>query len=61
MTATGIRSDHDVLVHITRKATVSGYTRINMMAIDPSPAAEEYGIDARFGRRNLDSDHLGVS
>ena len=40
---------------------MSGYTRINMMAIDPSPAAEEYGIDARFGRSHLDSDHLGVS
>jgi mannose-6-phosphate isomerase-like protein (cupin superfamily) len=40
---------------------MSGYTRINMMAIDPSPVAREHGIDARFGRSHLDSDHLGVS
>ena len=40
---------------------MSGYTRINLMAIDPSPAAGEHGIDARFGRSHLDSQHLGIS
>jgi mannose-6-phosphate isomerase-like protein (cupin superfamily) len=37
------------------------FTLKNMMDIEDSAAERGPGIEARFGRKHLDSDHLGVS
>ena len=39
---------------------MAGYTVVNMNNLDDS-AAERAGVEARFARRHLDSEHLGVS
>jgi mannose-6-phosphate isomerase-like protein (cupin superfamily) len=40
---------------------MSDFTRRNLMEIDNSAADRAPGYEARFARRHLDSDHLGVS
>jgi mannose-6-phosphate isomerase-like protein (cupin superfamily) len=37
------------------------FTLKNMMDIEDSAAERGPGIEARFGRKHIDSDHLGVS
>ncbi len=39
---------------------MSSYTIVNLKEIDDS-AAERPGMEARFGRKHLESEHLGVS
>jgi mannose-6-phosphate isomerase-like protein (cupin superfamily) len=39
---------------------MASFTVKNLMDIDDS-AADQEGIEARFGRSHIDSDHLGVS
>jgi quercetin dioxygenase-like cupin family protein len=40
---------------------MSDYTRANFTEIEDSAAARGPGVEARFGRKHLDSEHLGVS
>lgn len=40
---------------------MSGYTIKNLMELDDALAGRESGVEARFARKHLDSDHLGVS
>jgi len=40
---------------------VSAYTIKNLMEIDDSAGDNAPNVEARFGRRHLDSQHLGVS
>lgn len=40
---------------------MSGFTIKNLKEIDDSAADRGADIEARFGRKHLDSDHLGVS
>jgi mannose-6-phosphate isomerase-like protein (cupin superfamily) len=40
---------------------MSDFTLKNMMDIEDSAAERGPGIEARFGRKHIDSDHLGVS
>jgi quercetin dioxygenase-like cupin family protein len=40
---------------------MSDFTRINLMEIDNSAAERGPRFEARFARRHIDSDHLGVS
>jgi mannose-6-phosphate isomerase-like protein (cupin superfamily) len=37
------------------------YTRINLKEIEDSAAERAPDLEARFGRKHLDSEHLGVS
>jgi quercetin dioxygenase-like cupin family protein len=40
---------------------MSGHTIINLKQLEGSEAARAAGIDARFGRSHLGSEHLGVT
>jgi mannose-6-phosphate isomerase-like protein (cupin superfamily) len=40
---------------------MSDYTHTNLMNLEDSAAGRGMDIEARFGRRHIDSDHLGVS
>ncbi len=40
---------------------MSGFTRINFKEIEDSAAGEDSQVEARFARKHLDSEHLGVS
>jgi mannose-6-phosphate isomerase-like protein (cupin superfamily) len=40
---------------------MSGYAIVNLKEIEDSVSARVPGIEGRFGRSNLGSDHLGVS
>ncbi len=40
---------------------MSDYTHTNLKDVDNSAADRAPGFEARFGRKHLDSDHLGVS
>ena len=40
---------------------MSDFTRKNLMEIDNVAADRSPGFDARFARKHIDSDHLGVS
>jgi mannose-6-phosphate isomerase-like protein (cupin superfamily) len=40
---------------------MSNYTKINFTDIEDSAAGRGVGIEARFARKQLDSEHLGVS
>jgi mannose-6-phosphate isomerase-like protein (cupin superfamily) len=40
---------------------VSEYTIKNLMEIDDSASGQAVGIEARFARRHIDSEHLGVT
>ena len=40
---------------------MSGYTRVNIKEIEDSAADRGSDFEARFARKHLDSDHLGVS
>jgi mannose-6-phosphate isomerase-like protein (cupin superfamily) len=40
---------------------MSGFTVKNLKEIEVSERARELSFEARFGRRHIDSDHLGVS
>jgi mannose-6-phosphate isomerase-like protein (cupin superfamily) len=40
---------------------MSAYSKINLMDLDNSAQAKAAGVDARFGRSHIDSEHLGVS
>jgi mannose-6-phosphate isomerase-like protein (cupin superfamily) len=40
---------------------MSAYTIVNLMDVENSSADRTPGIEIRFGRRHLDSQHLGVS
>jgi mannose-6-phosphate isomerase-like protein (cupin superfamily) len=40
---------------------VSEYTIKNLMEIEDSAAGQARGIEARFARRHIDSEHLGVT
>jgi mannose-6-phosphate isomerase-like protein (cupin superfamily) len=40
---------------------LSGYTKINLKEIEDSAGERSPDVEARFGRKHLDSDHLGVS
>ena len=38
-----------------------GFTVMNLLEVDNSAADHGSGLEARFARKHLDSDHLGVS
>jgi len=40
---------------------MSSYTIVNLMDVEGSDMAAEQGIEMRFGRKHLDSEHLGVT
>jgi mannose-6-phosphate isomerase-like protein (cupin superfamily) len=40
---------------------MSNYKRVNLKDVDNAAAERGPGLEARFGRKHLDSDHLGVS
>jgi mannose-6-phosphate isomerase-like protein (cupin superfamily) len=40
---------------------MSDYTITNLKDVEESAAARDAGIEARFGRAHLDSEHLGLS
>jgi mannose-6-phosphate isomerase-like protein (cupin superfamily) len=40
---------------------LSAYTIKNLMEIEDSASGQAPGIEARFARRHIDSDHLGVT
>lgn len=40
---------------------MSNFTIKNLMELDNSAAAREEDVEARFARKHLDSEHLGVS
>jgi quercetin dioxygenase-like cupin family protein len=40
---------------------MSDYKHVNLKDVDNAAADRGPGIEARFGRKHLDSDHLGVS
>jgi mannose-6-phosphate isomerase-like protein (cupin superfamily) len=40
---------------------VSDYTHLNLKAAEDSAAGRGGDVEARFGRKHLDSEHLGVS
>ena len=40
---------------------MSGYTRVNLREVDDSAADRGSDVEARFARKHLDSEHLGVS
>jgi uncharacterized cupin superfamily protein len=40
---------------------VPDYTRVNLKEIEDSSGGDPSKVEARFGRKHLDSDHLGVS
>jgi quercetin dioxygenase-like cupin family protein len=40
---------------------MAGYTRVNLREVDDSAADRGPDVEARFGRKHLDSEHLGVS
>jgi len=40
---------------------MSGYTIVNLKEIEDSASASSSGIEGRFARRHLDSEHLGIS
>lgn len=40
---------------------MSAYSKINLMNLDNSAQAKAAGVDARFARSHIDSEHLGVS
>jgi mannose-6-phosphate isomerase-like protein (cupin superfamily) len=40
---------------------VSGFTKINLKDVEDSAAERGPDVEARFARKHLDSDHLGVS
>jgi quercetin dioxygenase-like cupin family protein len=40
---------------------VAGYTRVNLKDVDDSAAERGSEFEARFARKHLDSEHLGVS
>ena len=37
------------------------YTRVNFKEIEDSSGGDAAKVEARFGRKHLDSEHLGVS
>jgi mannose-6-phosphate isomerase-like protein (cupin superfamily) len=37
------------------------YTIKNLMDVENSAAGRAHGVEARFGRKHLDSEHLGIS
>lgn len=44
-----------------RLRLMSGFTITNLKQVENSAAARGPGLEARFGRKHLDSEHLGVS
>jgi quercetin dioxygenase-like cupin family protein len=40
---------------------MAGYTIKNLMDVEDSTGARAPGVEGRFGRKHLDSEHLGVS
>jgi mannose-6-phosphate isomerase-like protein (cupin superfamily) len=44
-----------------RKARMSAYSKLNLMDLENSAQAKAAGVDARFARSHIDSEHLGVS
>jgi uncharacterized cupin superfamily protein len=40
---------------------VPDYTRVNFKEIEDSSGGDASKVEARFGRKHLDSEHLGVS
>jgi mannose-6-phosphate isomerase-like protein (cupin superfamily) len=40
---------------------MSGVAKVNLKELENSAQAKEHGVDARFARRPLESEHLGVS
>jgi mannose-6-phosphate isomerase-like protein (cupin superfamily) len=40
---------------------VAGYSIVNLMDIDNSAGERAPGMEARFARKHIDSDHLGVT
>ena len=38
-----------------------GYTRVNLKELEDSAGDSSPGVEARFGRKHLDSEHLGVT
>lgn len=40
---------------------MSDYKRVNLQDVDNAAAERGPGLEARMGRKHLDSDHLGVS
>ena len=39
----------------------TGFTVVNLMEVEDSAGGRFPGVEARFGRRHLDSEHLGVT
>jgi quercetin dioxygenase-like cupin family protein len=42
-------------------APVSAYTIVNLLEVDNTSSDRTPGVEIRFGRKHLDSQHLGVS
>jgi hypothetical protein len=40
---------------------MSGYTIVNLKEIEDSAGERAPGIEGRFARKHLDSEHLGIS
>ena len=40
---------------------MSGYAIVNLREIEDSAGERAPGVEARFGRKHLDSDHLGIT
>jgi hypothetical protein len=40
---------------------MKGFTIVNLKQIDDSVSGRVPGIEGRFGRSHLDSEHLGIS
>jgi quercetin dioxygenase-like cupin family protein len=40
---------------------MSAYSKVNLLDLDNSAQAKAAGVDARFARSHIDSEHLGVS
>jgi quercetin dioxygenase-like cupin family protein len=40
---------------------MSAYSKVNLLDLDNSAQAKAAGVDARFARSHIDSEHIGVS
>ena len=40
---------------------MSAYSKVNLLELENSAQAKAAGVDARFARSHIDSEHLGVS
>ncbi len=59
--AVTVRGTRRLIETTTGGTPMSSYTTKNLMEIDDSAADSDSGMEARFARKHLDSEHLGVS